>query len=80
MSTLIIQVCGCYLEDGEVTPFVTDDEASYYGVYIGKGGDFNWLADFRDKETALQFGQLLAGTYKAELSDRTSGGTTAALH
>lgn len=80
MNTLIIQVCGCLHEDGNVIPFVTDEEASYYSVYVGKSGEFEWLADFRDKHTALQFGQIIALEHKGEFSDRTSNGQSAAVH
>lgn len=51
----IVQVTGCLVEDGQTTPFVPDEQAQFFGVYIGKPGEFKWLADFALKADAIDF-------------------------
>lgn len=56
----IVQVTGCLVEDGQTTPFVPDEQAQFFGVYIGKPGEFKWLADFALKADAIDFAQCAA--------------------
>lgn len=73
---LSIQVAGCVSRDVEgeveITPFVSDEVAEFYGVYVqGSDGLFSWAADIRLKAHALEFGQLIADTAGFKLSDQT---------
>lgn len=60
MKTKIIQVCGIYHLEDEIASFVSDEEATGYGVYIGQPGDFRWLRDFDTKNEALTYAEEVA--------------------
>lgn len=71
MKTKIVQVCGIYHLADEVVAFVSDEEATGYGVYIGQPGGFRWLQDFKEKKAALFYAKVLAGAAQCEMDDLT---------
>ena len=68
--TTWIQVCGVIEEDGECVPFVPDNVADFYGVYICDPMA-KWVADFDNKTDALNFAQDLADSHLCGVDDRT---------
>lgn len=65
-----IQITGVH-DNGERTPFVSDEDAGFFGVYLGEPGDFAWLADFNYKTDALQWAHRLAALHNWEMQDKT---------
>ena len=65
-----IQIVGC-MEDEEVHPFVADEHADYYGIYVGEPGAYLWVADFINKEDAKMFAELIAKRDGYVLDDQT---------
>lgn len=67
-----VQLCGCMEdEEGEVHPFVSDEDADIFSVYVGEPGAYYWVADFADKDDARMFSELLATTSGHKLDDQT---------
>jgi hypothetical protein len=67
----IVQVCGCIVEDDQVTPNVPDSMAHLHSAYLGEPGAMEWLADFKEKAHALKFGKQLAKELGAVFEDKT---------
>ena len=66
-----VQVCGCFNnEDNDVIPFVPDYAAEYYGVYVGER-EMTWVADFKYKQYALEYAQLLSNRHGYTVDNRT---------
>lgn len=69
---MIVQVAGCREDDGEVTPFVADEDAEFWSVYLGEPGGFKCLEDFDTKVEALGYAFRLIGNGRAQvLQNRT---------
>lgn len=50
-----IQVCGCTDDGLDVTPFESNQKATFYAIYISTpDGLFNWGGDFDTREDALE--------------------------
>lgn len=71
-ETIYIQVCGCFDDDEthDVVPFVPDNAAEYYGVYVG-ATSMEWIADFAFKSDAMLFALDMASAHKYVVDDRT---------
>ena len=71
--TKTIQIVGCVedLDEGEVHPFVADEHADYFSLYLGEPGAYLWLADFANKGDAELFAAFLAQTYGYTIDDQT---------
>lgn len=51
----IVQICGCIASDGDVTPFVSNQKAQFYGLYHSlPDGRFEWTGDFNTLEDVRQ--------------------------
>lgn len=49
-----VQVTGCKMEDDKsVIPFVSDEEAQFYGIYLGHPGNFVHHSDHPIKTVAM---------------------------
>lgn len=70
--TKSVQLCGCMEDEaGDIHPFVSDEDAHIFSVYIGEPGGYYWVADFADKDDARMFAGLLAMAYGHKLDDQT---------
>ena len=74
--TTVVQITGCFEAEGEdgateVIPFVSNEDADFYGIYLGKGGEFAWQADFLHYEDALTYATAVSKTYGYQLDDKT---------
>lgn len=69
--TTFVQITGCVEEAGEVVPFVSNEEAGFYGVYIGKAGQYEWQADFLHYEDALTYALAIRNVRGYTLDDKT---------
>jgi hypothetical protein len=80
--TTFVQVAGCVgLDEGQVAPFVSHEDADFYGVYVGEGGDYVWQADFLHYEDALTYANAVVEAHGYVLDDKTySNGVTNAIH
>ena len=66
------QMCGCALDGNDVTPFLSDEDAQFFGVYLGSPGEFAWQMDFMMKEQAMGYAKVLVSSGAADaISDRT---------
>lgn len=66
---MIVQVAGCREEDEQVTPFVPDEDAQFWSVYLGEYGSFECVADFDSKSDALSYANKLAQSARADTLD-----------
>ncbi len=66
-----IQVCGCCESECEVAPFACDEEADFFGVYVGVPGAYSWVADFAIKSDALHYANAKAAEHGYKVSDDT---------
>ena len=76
-----VQVCGCIDVKGDVVPFISNEEAEFYGVYIGEGGEYQWQADFLHYEDAMAYALAASKAHGLPIDDKTymegnSNGTT----
>lgn len=65
-----IQVKPCTRDGGGVTRCETH-EAQFFGVYIGRPGEYEWVADFHQATHALLFANAVCAHYGHELEDNT---------
>lgn len=56
-------------DHGQCT-WTTEADANYFGVYEGEPGAFAWLADFADKDDALNWANARAMRLGATLHNR----------
>lgn len=69
--TTFVQIAGRIEEAKEVVPFVSNEEADFFGVYIGKAGQYEWQADFLHYEDALTYAIAVSRTYGYLIDDKT---------
>ena len=79
--TLFVQITGCVAVNGQVAPFMSNEEAEFYGVYIGKPGEYRWQADFLYYEDAMAYALAVNKAHGYLIDDKTymegnSNGTT----
>lgn len=66
-----VQVCGIEHLPDCVEAYISDEEATGYGVYVGKPGAYRHVKDFKAKKNALAYAGVLALAYDCELADDT---------
>lgn len=66
---MIVQVAGCREEEGYITPFVADEDAEFWSVYLGEPGAFECIEDFNNKNDALNFAYRLVVSESADTLD-----------
>lgn len=71
MEEKYVQVCGVTHHDGYTDPYVPDEKATAYGVYVGRPGQYEWKRDFRCKAFALFFAKVLAVVHRTEVVNNT---------
>ena len=76
-----VQICGCFDLNGDVVPFISNEEAEFYGVYIGEDGEYRWQADFLYYEDAMAYALAVNKAHGYLIDDKTymegnSNGTT----
>jgi hypothetical protein len=49
--------------------WVKEDKADAFGIYVSEREGFNWLADFKLKDSALQYAAGYAEAIGAEVSN-----------
>lgn len=69
--TTVVQLCGCIDIDGDVAPFVSNENADFYAVYVGEPGNFEWQADFAYYEDALTYAMAVSKANDYPLQDIT---------
>lgn len=69
--TTIVQICGCMAAEDGVVPFVDNDSAEFYAIYIGEPGAFEWQADFKHYDDALTYAMAVIKTKNIPLQDLT---------
>ncbi len=57
-------------DDGGYAVWVPESMADAFAVYAGKPGDFRWIADFAEKNSALQYAAGYAEAIGAEVNNR----------
>lgn len=76
-----VQVCGCFDMNGNVVPFISNEEAEFYGVYVGEEGEYRWQADFLRYDVAMAYATAISKARGLPIDDKTytegaSNGTT----
>ena len=66
-----VQIVGCIDDEHDIHPFVADEHADYYGIYVGEPGAYLWVADFINKDDAKLFAELIAKRDGYVLDDQT---------
>jgi len=67
-----LQIAGCRMtSNGEVEPFVSDEESDMWSVYLGEPGDYTCLADFYTKDEAEMYLSIKARNTGLTIHDRT---------
>ena len=79
--TLFVQITGCVSVNGNVAPFMSNEEAEFYGVYVGKPGEYRWQADFLHYEDAMIYATAASKAHGLPIDNKTytegnSNGTT----
>ena len=69
--TLFVQITGCVSVNGNVAPFMSNEEAEFYGVYVGKPGEYRWQADFLHYEDAMAYALAVHKTFGCLIDDKT---------
>jgi hypothetical protein len=70
--TTVVQLTGCFeTDEREVVPFVSNEDADFYGVYIGEPGDFHWQADFLHYEDAMIYVKAISKHHGIPIDDKT---------
>jgi hypothetical protein len=69
--TTVVQITGCIDIDGEVVPFVSNEDADFYGVYVGEVGQFAWQADFLHYEDAMVYVLAIHKAHGYVIDDKT---------
>ena len=69
--TTYVQITGCVETDGQVVPFVSHEEAMFYGVYVGEPGSYKWQADFLHYEDALTYALAINKFHSFPIDDKT---------
>ena len=69
--TLFVQITGCVSVNGNVAPFMSNEEAEFYGVYVGKPGEYRWQADFLHYEDAMVYALAVHKTHGCLIDDKT---------
>lgn len=68
----LVQITGCFeTEEGEVVPFVSHEDADFYGIYVGEPGGFHWQADFLHYEDALVYAKVISEHHGLSIDDKT---------
>lgn len=62
---MIVQIAGCIEEDEQITPFVADEDAEFWSVYLGEPGSFECIKDFDNRQDAVVFALRLLGDGRA---------------
>lgn len=65
-----VQVNPCMQDDDGVSRCETP-EAMFFGVYVGRPGEYEWVADFVQAGHALMFATRLCGQHGYELENNT---------
>ena len=68
---MIVQLCGCISDGDDVTPFISNEDADFYAIYIGEPGVFMWRADFAHYEDAFTYATALSKVNGCPLQDTT---------
>lgn len=72
LNTLKVQITGCSEAHGCVTPFVSNQRAQFFGVYLGVPGAFEHQDDHGTLEAAyVHARELLEADHARQLDDRT---------
>lgn len=69
--TTVVQLCGCLMQDNDTAPFVSNEAAEFYGVYVGEPGNFQWQADFKHYEDAFTYAVAISRVNDYPLKDLT---------
>lgn len=67
---VVVQLIGCREEDGDIL-WVPDSKAQYWGVYVGKPGAFEVVADFYNKDAATAYVRFTASKNRYTIDDKT---------
>ena len=65
-----VQLQSCIEIDGNVTRCETP-EASFFGVYVGEAGSYEWIADFASRDDAWLYANELCEQHGYDLDDLT---------
>ena len=78
-----VQVCGCFdvKGGGEVIPFVSNEEAEFYSIYIVEDEGYRWQADFLRYDVAMAYATAISKARDLPIDNKTymegnSNGTT----
>jgi hypothetical protein len=71
--TIFVQVTGCFCDDetGDTVPFVSNEDADFYGVYVGEPGVYEWQADFLHYEDAMVYAMAIHKHHGYAIDDKT---------
>ena len=70
--TTYVQISGCFeTDDREGVPFVSHEDADFYGVYVGEPGEFRWQADFLLYEDAMTYALAIHKHHGYVMDDKT---------
>lgn len=69
--TTFVQITGCFEDEGQIVPFVSNEDADFFGVYIGEPGSYAWQADFRHYEDALVYVMAIHKHHDIPIDDKT---------
>ena len=71
MNTLV-QITGCFCTDeNDCIPFASNEDADFYGVYVGEPGAFEWQADFLHREDAWAYVMAIHKHHGYQIDDKT---------
>lgn len=70
--TSYVQIVGCFdSEDADIVPFVSHEDAEFYGIYFGRPGEYQWQADFLHYEDALAYALAANAAHGYIIDDKT---------
>lgn len=70
--TTYVQITGCFeTDDRDVVPFVSHEDADFYGIYIGEPGAYMWQADFLHYEDAMAYALAVNKHHGYPIDDKT---------
>lgn len=70
LSNTFVQIQGCIECDGTVIAGQRENEAEYFGLYMGEPGAYRWFADCETYELARQFANMLTSEHGYKIDDR----------
>ena len=69
--TTFVQITGCVAEEGAVAPFVSNEDADFYAVYVAEPGECHWQADFLHYDDALTYAMAINKHHGYPIDDKT---------